>query len=388
MFNFLKDKFKSAISKISKNIEDEGKEEVIEKPVEEVKETKPVKEKKSIISKIKEKVQKQPKLEEPKPQEEVLKEVLQKIQEPKTEFEKEITEPEEKPKKGFFQKVTEVVTTKKITEEQFDKLFWDLEVALLENNVAVEVIDKIKEDLKMDLVNVAIKRGEIENEIKKSLEESMRELLNIKPFNMIEKINTKKPYIICLVGINGSGKTTTIAKLVHLLKKNNKSCVIAAADTFRAGAIQQLQELGTKTNTKVVAHDYGSDPAAVAFDAIEMAKARNLDVVLIDTAGRLHSNVNLMDEMKKIVKVSKPDLKIFIGESTTGNDCIEQAKRFNETIGIDGIILSKADIDDKGGAAISISKVTSKPILYLGMGQGLDDLEVFDKEKILKSLGF
>ena len=382
MFNFLKDKFKSAISKISKNIEEEGKEEVIE-----IVEEKPIKEKKTIISRIKEKVQK-PKLEPPKPQEEILKEVLEKIEEPKTEFEKEITEEPVKEKKGFFQKVTEVVTTKKITEEQFDKMFWDLEVALLENNVAVEVIDKIKEDLKMDIVNVSIKRSEIENEIKKSLEESMRELLNIKPFNMLEKINSKKPYIICLVGINGSGKTTTIAKLVHLLKKNNKTCVIAAADTFRAGAIQQLQEWGTKINTKVVAHDYGSDPAAVAFDAIEMAKARNIDVVLIDTAGRLHSNVNLMDEMKKIVRVSNPDLKIFIGESTTGNDCIEQAKRFNETIGIDGIILSKADIDDKGGAAISISKVTSKPILYLGMGQGLDDLETFDKKKILKSLGF
>jgi len=161
---------------------------------------------------------------------------------------------------------------------------------------------------------------------------------------------------------------------VNLFKKNGLKCVIAASDTFRAAAIQQLQEHADKLGVKMIKHDYGADPAAVAFDAIKYAEANRADVVLIDTAGRLHSNVNLMDEMKKVVRVAKPDLKIFIGESITGNDCVEQAKKFNEAIGIDGIILAKADLDDRGGAAISVSFVTKKPILYIGTGQGYDDL--------------
>ena len=173
----------------------------------------------------------------------------------------------------------------------------------------------------------------------------------------------------------------------NLLKQNGKSVVMAAADTFRAAAIDQLQEHADKLKIKLVKHDYGSDAAAVAFDAIKHAEAKGVDVVLIDTAGRLHSNTNLVDEMKKIVKIANPDLKIFVGESITGNDCVEQATQFNEAIGIDGIILSKADIDEKGGAAISISFVTQKPILYLGTGQEYKDLKPFNAKELLASLG-
>ncbi len=163
--------------------------------------------------------------------------------------------------------------------------------------------------------------------------------------------------------------------------------VLAAADTFRAAAIQQLEEHANKLGVKIIKHDYESDPAAVAFDAIKHAESKGIDIVLIDTAGRQHANKNLMQELEKVIRVNKPDLKVFIGESITGNDCVEQAKQFNETVGIDVIVLTKADVDEKGGAAISISYVTGKPIIYLGMGQTYDDLVPFNKEKILESVG-
>ena len=197
----------------------------------------------------------------------------------------------------------------------------------------------------------------------------------------------EKPYVIAFFGINGSGKTTSIAKLANMLKEKNVSCVLAAADTFRAASIEQLSLHAEKIGVRIIKHTYGADPAAVAFDAIKHARAKDIDVVLIDTAGRMHSNTNLIDEMKKIIRVAKPDLKIFVGESITGNDCVEQAKTFNEAVGIDGIILTKADIDEKGGAAVSVSYVTKKTILYLGVGQEYKDLQPFDSEVIIKGLG-
>jgi fused signal recognition particle receptor len=164
--------------------------------------------------------------------------------------------------------------------------------------------------------------------------------------------------------------------------------VLAAADTFRAAAIQQLEHHAEKLGVKMIKHDYNSDPAAVAFDAVRHAEAKGIDIVIIDTAGRLHSNDNLMNELKKLIKVNKPDLKLFVGESITGNDCVEQAKVYDEIIGIDAIILSKADVDEKGGAALSISYVTKKPVLFIGTGQTYDDLKKFDKKEIMAGLGF
>ncbi|MBS3147373.1 signal recognition particle-docking protein FtsY [Candidatus Woesearchaeota archaeon] len=283
--------------------------------------------------------------------------------------------------------MTEKITTKKVSAEAFDELFWDLELALLENNVAVEVIEKIKTDLKSSIVDKLVPRGKVEEVIASSLHGSIESLFTVPSIDVLSKIKEKKPFIICFIGINGSGKTTSIAKFTHYLQQNGLSVVLAAADTFRAAAIDQLQIHADNLKVKLIKHDYGSDPAAVAFDAIKHAEASKKDVVLIDTAGRLHSNVNLIDEMKKIVRVAKPDLKIFVGESITGNDCVEQAKKFDEAVGIDGIILSKADIDEKGGAAISVSFVTKKPILFLGMGQEYKDLQVFDKEKLLAGIG-
>jgi len=365
MFGFLKDKVKSAISTITKRFEDEA--EIVETPKEEA----PLAEEEEVEEKKFEKEKKTP--EKPKPA---------------VPKEKKEEQPKEEEKKGILARITQTITTKKISGAQFDELFWELEVELLENNVAFEVIEKIKEDLKAKLVDVPLKRGDVERIIKESLQESVEEVLDFAPFDVIQHIKEKKdkPYIIVFIGVNGSGKTTTIAKFAQLLKKNKLNCILAAADTFRAASIQQLEEQGKNVGVKVIKHDYGSDPAAVGFDAVKHAKQKGIDVVLIDTAGRQHSNVNLMDEMKKIIRVVQPDLKIYIGEMIAGNDCIEQIKDFDKAVGIDGVVLSKADIDEKGGTALSVSYVTKKPIYYVGVGQSLDDLRVFKKEEILKNL--
>lgn len=390
MFKFLKEKLKSVVSKFSQKIEEEGKpavkpeakieeikkEKIIEKPEIKIEEKKlEVKKEKHIEEKV------ELKKEEEKPE---IKEIkVEKKAEAKPEPEKEEVREE---KKGIFGRIAEAITTKKISAQQFDAMFWDMETALLENSVAVEVIDKIKDDLKDSIVDKPIPRSKSGDIITDALRESIDSLF-VEPENLVEKIKQKKPFVILFVGINGSGKTTTIAKTARYLQKNKLSCVLAASDTFRAAAIDQLQVHADKLGVKLIKHAYGADPAAVAFDAIAYAKAHSIDAVLIDTAGRMHSNVNLMDEMKKIVRVAKPDMKIFVGEAITGNDCTEQARKFNEAVGIDAIILAKADIDEKGGASISVSYVTQKPILFLGAGQGYDDLQIFDKQALIKNLG-
>ncbi len=415
MFNFFKDKLKKVLSKFSKEVEEEIEEapkpeEAKEKPFgekkKEVKE-KPKKEKEETKEEPKEekkKVREPKKVEEAeeKPREEKreVEELKEKHKEEKEFREEEFGELEEKSeeveeikeestekKKGFFQKITEIISKKTLSEKQFDDLFFELEIALMENNVAVEVIEKIKQDLKQELVEKQILRKKVKDIIIETLKKSLDELFDVDKINLVEKAKEKKPFVICFVGINGSGKTTTIAKICKLLQKNKLKCVIAAADTFRAASIEQLQLHADKLGVRMIKHDYGSDSAAVAYDAIKYAQAKKQDVVLIDTAGRLHSNVNLMDEVKKLVRVAKPDLTLFVGESITGNDCVEQAKKFNEIVGIDGIILTKSDVDEKGGAAISVSYVTKKPILYLGTGQEYDDLKEFDPEIIISGIG-
>ncbi len=396
MFKFLKEKLKGTIKKLSGRIDKEGvteetkkekvgeslkeelKKEQEEKTKEETKEKEEEK-KKGFFSKIRAGFSRKEKEEK--------KEEKKKTDVEKTEEKKKKEEDEErKTESGFFRAIKEKVTTKKINKEKFEELFWDLELALLESNVAVEVIEKIKQDLIRELVDKPLLRSKIEETISNTLKRSIENILSIESFNLLEKIN-KKPYVICFFGINGSGKTTTIAKIAKLLKDNNLSVVLVAADTWRQAAIEQLEEWAKRLNVPIVKHSYGADPAAVAYDGIAMAKARNIDVVLIDTAGRMHTNINLIEEMKKIVRVAKPDLKIFVGEAITGNDCINQAKEFNESIGIDGVILSKVDVDEKGGAAVSVSYVTKKPIIYLGIGQDLNDLREFDSKFIVENLG-
>jgi fused signal recognition particle receptor len=301
---------------------------------------------------------------------------------------KETPKEEPQEKKGFFSALKEKILTTAINEQQFEDMFFDLELALLENNVAVEVIDKIKYDLKVSLVDHPIRRNKVEETVLVSLKDSIRSLFE-EPFDLVLQIKKKqeKPFIISFVGINGSGKTTSIAKMASMLTEKGFSVVLAAGDTFRAASIEQLSQHGDRLGLKVIKQRYGADPAAVAFDAIKHAQAKNVDVVLIDTAGRMHSNTDLIQELKKIVRVSKPDLKLFVGESITGNDCVEQAKTFHEAVGIDGIILTKADIDEKGGAAVSVSYVTKKPILYIGTGQEYKDLKPFDAALVMENLG-
>jgi len=373
MFGFLKNKLREAINKFSNKVETKV-DETIKK--EEIK-TEIVKEKeeKGFLGLFK----KKEKIEEP------IEEITKK--ESIKEESKLVEEKGLQEEKGFFAKITEKLTTKKIDEKEFDELFNDLELVLLENNVALEVIDKIKEDLKVDLVNVPLK-GKINDLIKNSLRDSLEDLLKETNFDLIQEIKNKKekPYIMVFVGLNGSGKTTTIAKLAHLLKENKLKCILVAGDTWRKAAIEQLEEHSKKLDIKIVKHSYESDPTSVAFDGVKMAKAHDFDVVLIDTAGRQHSNKNLIEEMKKIVRIIKPDLKIFVGESISGNDLILQVQEFDKAINLDSIILAKTDVDEKGGAIISATYVTRKPIIYLGSGQTYNDLEKFDKNKIIKSL--
>ncbi len=296
---------------------------------------------------------------------------------------KKKTEEEEKSKKSFVQKFSDSITKKVLSEKAFNDIFWDLEITLLENNVAVEVIELIKDNLRKELVDNPIPRKDIAGKIEETLKTTIEEILDKEKPDIWNDMKDKKPYKILVVGVNGSGKTTTIAKIVNLLKKNKYTSVIAASDTFRAAAIDQLQEHADNLDTKLIRHDYNSDPAAVAFDAIKYAESKKLDTVIIDTAGRLHSNANLMDELKKVYRVAKPDLTIFVGEAITGNDCVEQAKEFQKAVDFEAIILSKADVDEKGGASISVSYVTQRPVIYLGVGQGYDDIEEFDRYKIL-----
>ncbi len=291
-----------------------------------------------------------------------------------------------KEKLGFIKKKAESMdqefTTgvgKKITEDKLEDFLWDIEVALMEADVAVDVIEKIKNDLKKALVGKKVKlRADVGKIVEDTLKKSIKDILS-KDFDFDEFIrNAPRPTVIMFLGVNGTGKTTVIAKLAKYLKDKGYSVVMAAGDTFRAGAIEQISIHGDNLGIKVIKHQAGGDPAAVCYDAIEHAKAKHRDFVLIDTAGRMQTNRNLMEEMKKIKRVAKPHLTIFVGDALAGNDAIEQAKKFEEAVGIDAVILNKVDADAKGGAALSIAYELNKPIIFLGNGQKYDDLMKFD----------
>lgn len=288
---------------------------------------------------------------------------------------------------GFIKKklsdITDVVQGEVVLDEDIlDKLVSDFEITLLESDVALDVCDRLKENLKEKLQGQKVRRAELKNIMTDSLKAGILEIFPPKEKNLVDIIREKPqgPYIIVFVGINGTGKTTTIAKVAHLLKKNDMSSVFAASDTFRAGAIEQLGEHAKRLDVRMIKHDRGADPAAVAFDAIEHARAHGKDAVLIDTAGRMETNVNLLDELKKVVRVTKPDMVLFVGDALTGNAALDQAEVFANTVPIDGTILTKADADAKGGSAISIAYATKKPILFLGTGQEYEDLVEFDPE--------
>ena len=188
------------------------------------------------------------------------------------------------------------------------------------------------------------------------------------------------------LGFNGAGKTTSIAKTASFLKKNNLTPVLAAADTFRAASIEQLEVHGEKLGVKIIKHNYGSDAAAVIFDACKYAEKNSIDVVLADTAGRTHTDKNLMDELKKVIRVNSPDLRVLVVDSLTGNDAVEQARKFNDAVGVDCVVMTKTDVNPRGGSILSVAHTIGKPILFLGTGQEYDKIEMFDPEKFVKEL--
>ena len=239
---------------------------------------------------------------------------------------------------------------KKIKEDPLDEILDELEIILLEADVAYSVVEEIKTGVKENLMGKKYDRSySLEQVVEMALKDAIRNVLKINEFDFDQWLSEKdRPTVIMFVGINGTGKTTAIAKIANRIQGDGKTVVMAACDTFRAGAIEQLNIHADKLGCKIVKQAHDADPAAVAYDAIEHAKSKRKDVVLIDTAGRMQTNNNLIEEMKKIVRVSKPDLKVFVGDSLAGNDAIEQAKVFDAAVGIDAVILTKIDTDAKG----------------------------------------
>ena len=276
-----------------------------------------------------------------------------------------------------------------LDEKKLDELFWNFEIALLEGDVAMEVSERIIGDLKENLYGRKFKRSEDLNEaVEAALKSSLKNILVAREKGLIDLIKEKgvKPFVIVFIGVNGTGKTTTIAKVVRYLEKQGLTSVLAASDTYRAGAIEQLEIHAVRLGVRMIKHDKGADPAAVAFDAIKHAEAKGKDCVLIDTAGRMETNVNLLEELKKVVRISKPDLVLFVGDALTGNSAIDQAQKFGSAVNIDGVVLTKADADVKGGSAVSISYMINKPIFFLGTGQEYDDLVEFDPDRFIDEL--
>ena len=275
-----------------------------------------------------------------------------------------------------------------IREKHLDNVLPEMKLALMESDVAMVAVEEMEIIIKKRLVGLRVEnRAAIAPTIEKALKASLVELLSkttFDPQTLLEKRDG--PLIIAFVGVNGTGKTTTIAKIADWLQQNGKSVVLAASDTFRAGAIEQLEVHAERLGCKFIKHQAGADPAAVAFDAVEHARAKHRDIVLIDTAGRMQTNTNLMDEMKKIKRVAKPDLIMFVGDSLAGNDAIDQARKFHEAVGIDAVVLTKLDVDAKGGAALSISSAIGQPIAFIGIGQGYGDIMPFDATWIVERI--
>jgi fused signal recognition particle receptor len=291
-----------------------------------------------------------------------------------------------------FSSLTKVVSEKKLSEKEIDEVLFNFQLTLLESDVAQEVVEKMAADLKTQLTGLSVERSkDVGSLIRERLRSSILDIFNkAGTVDVVGLVNAAKkkgePLIVLFLGINGTGKTTTVAKFAYFLKQNDFSVVVAAGDTHRAGAIEQLTEHADRMSVKVIAQRYGADPAAVARDGVLYAKSHHMDVLIVDTAGRMQTNQNLMEEMGKIVRVVSPNLKIFIGDSLAGNDAISQAQMFNKYTGFDGAILTKADADTKGGAALSIAYVTGRPIMFLGVGQEFKDLKRFDANSFVDLL--
>jgi fused signal recognition particle receptor len=297
----------------------------------------------------------------------------------------------EKLKLGFKGLVNKVTITE-LKGENLKPILSDFKMNLAENDVAFQVADRICDELEKRLIGVQVKRLE---DRRKIVEENLRQvllevMLTNNKIDLLKKIEEKRkktePFVLLFVGINGTGKTTTIAKVAQFLRDKGYSIVLACSDTYRAGSIEQLEEHAKRLGMRIIKHKYGADPAAVAYDAVSHAKAHGINVVLIDTAGRMQTNQNLMNELAKVKRVVAPDLTVLTVDSLIGNDAVMQAEEFHTCIGIDATILTKVDADVKGGSALSVTYVTQKPILFIGVGQEYKDLELFNPEKFVNMI--
>lgn len=371
MFGFLKEKLKKSVGRLAKRIKEKPAEK---KPRAKPKPGKPAEKPRS-----------------GKPEKKIEKEIIEEAP-VKPGIPEEVKEkPAKKP--GFLGRlrgIKEVVVEKELTDRDIDSFFAETETDLLQANIALEAVDYMRDSLKKEITGRKIKRRGAEQFISKALEDSLFGLVNQGSVNLEKVIKDAKKQgrSACFVflGFNGTGKTTSIAKVARYLMDKGHSVVLAAGDTFRAASIEQLEHHGSALGIKIIKHGYNADSAAVVFDARKFADANRCDAVLADTAGRAHTDKNLMDELKKVIRVNKPDLKVLVLDSLTGNDAVEQARRFNEVVGVDCVIMAKTDVNEKGGSILSVSYAIKKPILFLGTGQGYEDLKKFNPQKFVKEL--
>jgi fused signal recognition particle receptor len=283
----------------------------------------------------------------------------------------------------FSDNVKSAVAEKELDEDTLNPLLEELRLKLLQNNVSLEAAERIEENIREKLLGEEVRRGKAEEKVHEAVKGVLLDLLDDSYDFMAELEKAEEPPVVFLMGFNGSGKTTSAAKLTRTLQDSGSEVVLGAGDTFRAASIEQLQEHGEGLDAKVISHEYESDPAAVAYDAIEHAE-KNDKVALIDTAGRSHADQNLMNELEKMVRVNDPDISFLVVDALAGNDVLEQAEAYEGIF--DAVIVTKMDVDENGGAIISISERSGKPVAFLGKGQGYEDIEKFDKEEFVEDI--
>ena len=273
-----------------------------------------------------------------------------------------------------------------------DELLEELEWIMLESDISSEAVSAVMAALRTNLIGQRLRKGaDLSKILEASLKRALRSILKAGYWDFdasvqdfIDKGDT--PAVIMFVGVNGTGKTTTVAKIAHRLKKKGMSVIAAAGDTFRAGAIEQLETHCERLDIKCVSSQRGGDSAAIARDAVDSAKAKGIDVVLVDTAGRMQNKSNLMAELEKVRRVANPHLTLFVGDALAGNDAVDQAKMFQQLLKFDGAVLTKLDTDAKGGAGLSIAHATGRPIVLAGIGQAYDDIMQFDPDWLMDQL--
>lgn len=292
-------------------------------------------------------------------------------------------------KTGILSKLKSLVIDHEVTlsDKKIDEALFDLQMVLLESDVAYPVAEAITEHMKEELSGTQKKITQSSSDVvTEALKHAIEKVLG-NGFDLLGYIHShEKPVKILFTGVNGTGKTTSVAKIANYLKSNGLSVVVGAGDTFRAGAIEQIKVHCDRLGIKLVSHQEGADPSAVLYDTVEYAKARKIDVVLADSAGRFHNRVNLMNQLDKIKRVMKPDLVFYVDEAVAGNDAVIRAEEFEKTVSTDGVILTKVDMDPKGGAAISIAYTIGKPLVFIGVGQGYEDMKPFTPSLIVNEI--